>query len=150
VIDCLGIPPDLVQMITATDHLPGMTPMPYVYDDTNIFARILRGEIPNRTVLETLHTLAFQDIRPHAPSHVLVIPKGRYVTFDHFAAEASAEELLDFHRAAAQVCALLGVAPGAGGTGYRAIANAGPDSNQEVPHYHLHILGGRNLGPLLA
>jgi histidine triad (HIT) family protein len=150
VIDCLGIPPDLVQMITATDHVPGMTPMPYVYDDTNIFARILRGEIPNRTVLETLHTLAFQDIRPHAPSHVLVIPKGRYVTFDHFAAEASAEELLDFHRAAAQVCALLGVAPGAGGTGYRAIANAGPDSNQEVPHYHLHILGGRNLGPLLA
>ena len=137
-------------MITATDHLPGMTPMPYVYDDTNIFARILRGEIPNRTVLETLHTLAFHDIRPHAPSHVLVIPKGRYVTFDHFAAGASAEELVDFHRAAAQVCALLGVAPGAGGTGYRAIANAGPDSNQEVPHYHLHILGGRNLGPLLA
>jgi histidine triad (HIT) family protein len=150
VIDCLGIPSDLVQMITATDHVPGMTPMPYVYDDTNIFARILRGEIPNRTVLETVHTLAFHDIRPHAPSHVLVIPKGRYVTFDHFAAEASAEELVDFHRAAAQVCALLGVAPGAGGTGYRAIANAGPDSNQEVPHYHLHILGGRNLGPLLA
>jgi histidine triad (HIT) family protein len=149
-IECLGIPADLVQMVTATDHVPGMTPMPYTYDDTNIFARILRGEIPNKTILETAHTLVFHDIRPHAPSHVLVIPKGPYVTFDHFAAEASAEELVDFHRAAAQVCAVLGIAPGMGGTGYRAIANAGSDSNQEVPHYHLHILGGRNLGPLLA
>jgi histidine triad (HIT) family protein len=139
-----------VHIITAADHDPGMTQMPYDYDDTNIFARILRGEIPNKTVLETAHTLAFHDIRPHAPSHVLVIPKGPYVTFDHFAAEASAEELVDFHRTAAQVCALLGVAPGEGGAGFRAIANAGPDSNQEVPHYHLHILGGRNLGPLLA
>jgi histidine triad (HIT) family protein len=123
--------------------------MPYAYDDQNIFARILRGEIPNRTVMETAHTLAFHDIRPQADRHVLVIPKGRYVTFDDFAANASAEELLDFHRTAAAVCALLGVSPEAGGSGYRAIANAGPDSNQEVPHYHLHILAGRNMGPLL-
>jgi histidine triad (HIT) family protein len=123
--------------------------MPYAYDDQNIFARILRGEIPNRTVMETPHTLVFHDIRPHAPVHVLVIPKGKYVTFDDFAAHASAEELLDFHRTAAAVCESLGVAPGAGGAGYRAIANAGPDSNQEVPHYHLHLLGGRNMGALL-
>lgn len=123
--------------------------MPYTYDDQNIFARILRGEIPNKTVMETAHTLAFHDIRPHAPQHVLVIPKGSYVNFDHFAAEASAEELVDFHRTAASVCAMLGVSPGEGGAGYRAIANAGEDSNQEVPHYHLHILGGRNMGRLL-
>lgn len=123
--------------------------MPYDYDEMNIFARILRGEIPNKTVIETDHTLAFHDIRPHAPMHVLVIPKGRYVTFDHFAAEASEAEIVDFHRTAARVCAMLGVSPGDGGAGYRAIANAGGDSNQEVPHYHLHILGGRNMGRLL-
>lgn len=123
--------------------------MPYDYDDRNIFARILRGEIPNKTVKETAHTLAFHDIRPHAPVHVLVIPKGPYVNFDHFAAEATAEELADFHRTAAAVCAELGVAPGEGGAGYRTIANAGDDSNQEVPHYHLHILAGRNMGRLL-
>ena len=121
--------------------------MAYVYDATNIFARILRGEIPNRTVLESTHTLAFHDINPAAPVHVLVVPKGPYVTFDHFAEAASAEELVDFHRTAAKVCALLGVAPGAG---YRAISNTGTDGMQEVPHYHLHILGGRAMGPLIA
>ena len=120
--------------------------MGYSYDPTNIFARILRGEIPNKTVLETPHTLAFHDIAPHAPVHVLVIPKGPYATFDHFAAMASADELLDFHRACAQVCKLVGVAPG---DGYRAITNAGAHGMQEVPHYHLHILGGRVLGPLV-
>jgi histidine triad (HIT) family protein len=72
------------------------------------------------------------------------------VCFDHFAAEASPEELVDFHRAAAEVCRMLGVSPGAGGNGFRIFGNAGPDSLQEVPHYHLHILGGRVLGPLLA
>jgi histidine triad (HIT) family protein len=123
--------------------------MAYVYDDTNIFARILRGEIPNRTVLETPHTLAFHDISPQAPVHVLVIPKGRYVTFDHFAAEASAEELVDFHRTCAKVCADLGVAQGAGGQGYRTISNAGGWGGQEVPHFHIHILGGRALGRML-
>jgi histidine triad (HIT) family protein len=121
--------------------------MAYDYDPQNIFARILRGEIPNKTVLETAHTLAFHDINPAAPVHVLVIPKGPYVTFDHFAAEANADELMDFHRTAAAVCALVGVAPGAG---YRAITNAGAHGMQEVPHYHLHILGGRVLGPLIA
>ncbi len=125
--------------------------MTYSYDPTNIFARILRGEIPNKTVLETPHSLAFHDINPAAPVHVLVIPKGAYVTFDHFAAEASAEELVDFHRACAQVCAMMGVAPceGSTGKGYRAITNAGAHGMQEVPHYHLHILGGRTMGPLV-
>lgn len=120
--------------------------MAYAYDPQNIFARILRGEIPNKTVLETAHTLVFHDIRPHAPVHVLVIPKGPYVNFDHFAAEASAEEIVDFHRAAAQVCEMLGLA---GDTGYRGITNAGRDGMQEVPHYHLHILGGRVMGRLI-
>ncbi len=116
------------------------------YDPQNIFARILRGEIPNKTVLETAHTLAFHDIHPQAPVHVLVIPKGPYATFDQFAAEASAEEIVDFHRTAARVCEMVGVAPG---QGYRAITNAGLHGMQEVPHYHLHILGGRVLGRLV-
>jgi histidine triad (HIT) family protein len=123
--------------------------MPYAYDDQNIFARILRGEIPNQTVLESAHTLAFRDIRPQAPDHVLVIPKGAYVTFDDFAANASDAEIVDFHRTAAKVCAMLGVSPGDGGAGYRTISNAGDDAVQEVPHYHLHILGGRPLGRML-
>lgn len=121
--------------------------MTYSYDSQNIFARILRGEIPNKTVLETVHTLAFHDINPAAPVHVLVIPKGPYVTFDHFAAEASADEIVDFHRACAQICQMVGVAPGGG---FRAITNSGADGMQEVPHYHLHILGGRVMGPLVV
>ena len=115
------------------------------YDDTNIFARILRGEIPNKTVLETAHTLAFHDIRPQAPVHVLVIPKGRYATFDDFAADATPEELADFHRAAAEICRKLGLLE----SGYRTIANAGLNGRQEVPHYHLHILGGRDMGRMV-
>lgn len=123
--------------------------MAHAYDPTNIFARILRGEIPNKTVMETPHTLAFHDIAPQAPVHVLVIPKGAYVTFDHFAAEASAEELVDFHRVCAKICADLGVSLGEGGPGYRAITNAGGHGGQEVPHYHLHILAGRPLGRMV-
>ena len=124
-----------------SNTLPAKTA--YSYDNTNIFARILRGEIPNKTVLESAHTLAFHDIHPQAPLHVLVIPKGPYVTFDHFAALASSEELTDFHRTAAAVCAILGIAPG---DGYRAITNVGAHGMQEVPHYHLHILGGKVMG----
>ena len=120
--------------------------MAYTYDPDNIFARILRGEIPNKKVMETAHTLAFHDINPAAPVHVLIVPKGAYVNFDDFAANASADELVDFHRTAAAVCAIVGVAPG---NGYRAITNAGADGMQEVPHYHLHILGGRVMGPLI-
>lgn len=123
--------------------------MPYSYDDQNIFAKIIRGEIPNDTVLETEHSLAFNDIQPQAPVHVLVIPKGPYVCHDHFAAEASEAEIVDFMRATARVCRIVGVAPGDGGGGYRTIANSGENGVQEVPHYHLHILGGRPMGRML-
>jgi len=123
--------------------------MAYAYDDQNIFARILRGEIPNSTVLETEHTLAFNDIAPQTPHHVLVIPKGPYVTYDHFAAEASDAEIADFTRAVGEVCKMLGIRPGDGGEGYRVISNAGETGVQEVPHYHLHILSGRPLGRMV-
>ncbi|MBD3765219.1 MAG: HIT domain-containing protein [Rhodobacterales bacterium] len=124
--------------------------MPHAYDPQNVFARILRGEIPNRTVLETEHTLAFADIRPQAPQHVLVIPKGPYVCFDHFVNDATEAEIVDFHRTAGQVCRMLGISPGEGGGGYRTISNAGEAGVQEVPHYHLHILAGRPLGRMLS
>lgn len=123
--------------------------MPYAYDDQNIFAKILRGEIPNDTVLETAHSLAFRDINPQAPEHVLVIPRGPYVTFDHFAAEASAEEIADYVQAIGEVCRRVGAAPGEGGGGYRLLSNAGADGVQEVPHLHVHIVAGRPLGPML-
>ena len=120
--------------------------MSYTYDDQNIFAKILRGEIPNKTVLETDHTLAFHDIYPQAPIHVLVIPKGPYVCYDHFCQEASDAEILDFNRTFGKVCEMVGVKDG----GFRTIANAGENAIQEVPHLHFHILGGRNLGRMLA
>ena len=123
--------------------------MSYTYDDQNIFARILRGEIPNDTVLETDHALAFRDIQPQAPVHVLVIPKGAYVCYDHFANAASDAEIIDFTRMVAEVCRMEGIEPGTGG-GYRAIANAGENGVQEVPHFHLHILGGRNMGRMIS
>jgi len=123
--------------------------MGYSYDPENIFAKILRGEIPNNTVMETEHTLAFNDIYPQAPVHVLVIPKGPYVCADHFALEASDAEIADFTRVMGRICADLGIQPGEGGAGYRTISNAGENGVQEVPHYHLHILGGRPLGRML-
>lgn len=123
--------------------------MAYDYDDQNIFAKILRGEIPNKTVLETEHSLAFEDIAPQAPVHVLVIPKGPYVTYDHFAAEASDAEIADFTRAIGEVARQMGVSPGAGDGGYRLIANAGEAGVQEVPHLHVHILGGRRIGRMV-
>ncbi|SHH52107.1 histidine triad nucleotide-binding protein [Marivita hallyeonensis] len=119
--------------------------MAYVYDDQNIFAKILRGEIPNDTVLETEHSLAFRDIQPQAPVHVLVIPKGPYVCYDHFALEASDAEIADFTRAVGEVCKQEGVQDG----GYRIISNAGEAGVQEVPHLHIHVLGGRGLGRML-
>ena len=119
------------------------------YDPDNIFAKILRDEIPNKTVLETEHSLAFEDIAPQAPVHVLVIPKGPYVTYDHFAAEASDAEIADFTRAIGEVARQMGVSPGAGDGGYRLIANAGEAGVQEVPHLHVHILGGRRIGRMV-
>lgn len=123
--------------------------MPYTYDDQNVFARILRGEITCRKVEETAHSLAFHDIQPQAPVHVLVIPKGRFVTYDHFAQEASAEEIVDFTRLIGAICARMEVSPGSGGGGYRLVANSGAAAIQEVPHLHVHILGGRLLGRML-
>jgi histidine triad (HIT) family protein len=124
--------------------------MSYNYDDNNIFAKILRGEIPNKTVLETDYSLAFEDISPAAPVHILVIPKGPYVSHDHFAIEASDEEVLDYTRAIGEVCKITGVQPSYGGSGFRSIANAVPDAIQEVPHFHTHIIGGRNLGRMIS
>lgn len=123
--------------------------MPYTYDTQNIFAKILRGEIPNSTVMETEHTLAFNDITPQAPHHVLVIPKGPYVCYDHFALEASEAEIVDFTRTIGKICAELGVQPGEGGKGFRLITNAGEDAIQEVPHMHIHLVAGRGLGRIL-
>jgi histidine triad (HIT) family protein len=115
------------------------------YDDSNIFARILRGEVPCQRVYENDHALAFHDINPLAPVHVLVIPKGAYVSMVDFSAEASTEEIAGFFRAVGEAAAQLGAAEG----GYRILANSGADANQEVPHFHVHIFGGAPLGPML-
>ena len=117
--------------------------MSWSYDESNIFARILAGEIPCNKVLETEHSLAFRDISPQAPIHILVIPKGRYVSFDHFAEEATEAEISDFVRA------IGSVSEEAGGKGFRLISNAGEDGHQDVPHLHVHVVGGRRLGPML-
>ena len=119
--------------------------MGYSYDNQNIFAKILRGEIPNATVLETEHTLAFRDIQPQAPVHVLVIPRGPYVCYDHFVLEARDAEIVDFNRAVGEVVKAEGLQSG----GYRIISNAGEAGVQEVPHLHVHVLGGRGLGRML-
>ena len=116
------------------------------YDDSNIFARILRGEIPNRTVYEDEWALAFDDINPQAPVHVLVIPKGAYVSWDDFSVRASAEEIAGFVRAVGHVAREAGLVE----PGYRLLANIGINGHQEVPHLHVHLFGGRPLGPMLA
>ena len=116
------------------------------YDDQNVFARILRGELPCRRVHEDTFTLAFHDIKPQAPVHVLVIPKGRYVSLADFAARASEAEIAGFWRAVGKVARDLGLEE----PGYRVLSNMGPESGQEVPHFHVHIFGGRVLGPMLA
>lgn len=118
--------------------------MDFDYDDQNIFAKILRGEIPNETVFESDHALAFNDIAPQAPVHVLVIPKGPYVSLDHFARDAAPEEQAGFMSAVAEVCRLTGVE-----AGFRAIANTRSHGVQDVPHFHLHIIGGAQLGRML-
>ena len=116
------------------------------YDDTNIFARILRGELPCNKVYEDDHVLAFRDIRPLAPVHVLVIPKGAYVYWDDFSERAGADEIAAFVRAVGRIARDQGlVAPG-----YRLLANVGVDGGQEVPHLHVHLFGGGPLGPMLA
>ena len=115
------------------------------YDPNNIFAKILRGEIPCDKVYEDDHALAFNDINPQTPTHVLVIPKGAYVSLDDFSRDASAEEITGLFRAAGQIARDLGTVE----AGYRILANNGPDAHQEVPHFHLHIFAGQNLGRMI-
>lgn len=109
------------------------------YDDNNVFAKILRGEIPCRKVYEDDHALAFHDINPQAPVHLLVIPKGRYVSWDDFSEKAPAEEIAGFIRAVGQVARDAGLVD----PGYRMLANVGGHGHQEVPHLHVHLFGGR-------
>jgi diadenosine tetraphosphate (Ap4A) HIT family hydrolase len=116
------------------------------YDETNIFARILRGEIPSNKVYEDEQVLAFHDIHPLAPTHILVIPKGPYVSWDDFSVKASDEEIAGLVRAVGKIAREAVPLE----EGYRVLANVGPVSGQEVPHLHLHIFGGRPLGPMLA
>ncbi len=116
------------------------------YDDENVFAKILRGEIPCHKVYEDDHTLAFHDINPKAPIHVLVIPKGKYISMEDFSANASSDEITALIRAVGEVARQLGVAK----EGYRTLVNVGTNGGQEVPHLHFHIFGGRRLGPMLA
>jgi diadenosine tetraphosphate (Ap4A) HIT family hydrolase len=116
------------------------------YDDGNIFARILRGEIPAKAVYEDEHTLAFHDINPAAPAHILVIPKGAYVSWDDFSERGSDAEIAGFVRAVGRAARDAGLVD----DGYRLLANIGRHAGQEVPHLHVHIFGGRPLGPMLA
>ena len=115
------------------------------YDRDNVFARILRGEIPCNKVYEDEHVLAFHDISPQAPTHVLVIPKGEYVSLDDFSERASAAEMAALVRALGHLAREQGVSE----TGYRVLANTGPAAHQEVPHFHVHLFGGRDLGRML-
>ena len=115
------------------------------YDDDNIFAKILRGEIPCDKVHETEHSLAFRDINPQTPVHVLVIPKGKYVSMDDFSANASDAEQADFMRAVGAVARMEGIVE----NGYRVLSNIGRDGHQEVQHLHMHVFGGKNLGRMI-
>jgi len=116
------------------------------YDNDNIFARILRGEIPCDKVYEDQWVLAFNDVAPQAPVHVLVIPKGAYVSLDDFSAHAPDDEIAGLYRAVGKIARDLGLA----GPGYRTLNNTGRDGGQEVPHFHVHIFGGAPLGPMLV
>ncbi len=116
------------------------------YDEENIFARILRGEIPSSKVYEDDYSLAFNDINPLAPVHVLVIPKGPYVSWDDFSSNAPDAQIAGFVRAVGKIARDAGLVE----KGYRLLANVGPNSGQEVPHLHVHIFAGRPLGPMLA
>ena len=115
------------------------------YDPENIFAKILRGEIPCDKVYEDEHVLAFRDIQPQTPTHVLVIPKGAYVSFQDFSEQASQEEIAGFIKAAGRIAKDLGCV----GDGYRILANHGRDAHQEVPHFHLHLFAGKDLGRMI-
>jgi diadenosine tetraphosphate (Ap4A) HIT family hydrolase len=115
------------------------------YDPSNIFAKILRGEIPNTTVFEDDHVLCFDDLYPQMPVHCLIIPKGQYTDLSDFSANATAEELTAFHRAIVKTVEIKGLS-----NGYRAICNTDMDGGQEVPHFHMHILGGEKCPPMIV
>lgn len=125
---------------------PQIQPRTESYDPGNVFARILRGEIPCDKLYEDAHTLAFRDLHPKAPTHILVIPKGAYRDIADFGARADTVEITAFWRAVAAIAAEHGLAE----TGFRSIANTGRNGGQEVPHFHVHLLGGRALGPMVA
>lgn len=116
------------------------------YDDNNVFAKILRGEIPAKKVHEDDYALAFHDIGAKAPVHVLVIPKGKYTSIVDFGAKASEAEIAGFYRAVAKVANDLGISK----EGFRTIANTGLNGGQEVPHFHVHLLGGKKIGPMVS
>lgn len=116
------------------------------YDDDNIFAKILRGDIPCQKVYEDEWAFAFNDINPQAPTHILVVPKGRYVSWDDFSAKASEAEIAGFIRAVGRIARENGHLE----SGYRLLANVGHDAHQEVPHLHIHIFAGRPMGPMLV
>jgi len=120
------------------------------YDQNNIFAKILRGEIPCDKVYESDHALAFKDINPQAKVHVLVIPKGAYVNMDDFSQNASSVEITGLIRALGEVAKIVGVSEYTSGKGYRYIGNNGSDGGQEVPHLHFHIVGGEPLGRMVS
>ncbi len=114
------------------------------YDPKNIFAKILKGEIPCNKVYEDSYILAFHDIHPKAPTHVLVIPKGYYVSYDDFTAHASADEIAAFFKGVGLIAQKLGMPE----DGFRLVSNSGLNGGQEVPHFHVHLLAGRAMGPL--
>jgi len=116
------------------------------YDNNNIFAKILRGEIPCTKVYENEHALAFNDISPQAKVHVLVIPKGLYTDVDDFSKKASKDEISSLMQAVAEVCKINKLSLSEGGKGFRLIANTGSDGSQEVPHFHFHVMGGEPMG----
>lgn len=134
-----NIADDLVAVVPDLDEVFPM------YDPNNIFARILRGEIPCKKIYEDDFALAFPDINPQAPVHVLVIPKGEYVSMEDFTARASDAEIAGFFRAVRIVAEQVGVTK----DGWRMLANVGANGGQEVPHLHIHIFGGKALGPML-
>jgi len=115
------------------------------YDDQNVFAKILRGEVPCTRIYEDDHVLAFQDINPQAPTHILVIPKGAYVSWDDFSTRGSDAEIAGFVRGVGEVARRLDLVK----PGYRLLANIGLNAHQEVPHLHVHLFAGRPLGPML-
>ncbi|MCT6856031.1 MULTISPECIES: HIT domain-containing protein [Bombella] len=116
------------------------------YDNNNVFAKILRGEIPAERVCDSKHSFAFYDISPATPIHILVVPRGAYTDLHDFTSRASDEEILDFWKLVDKITAEQSLIP----SGFRLISNSGPDSGQEVPHFHVHLLGGQKLGPILC